>query len=64
MLSRVALSVVVGVVTWIVALLVGWVLVEVSLESIGAFVKGVAPLLGLVAGVWYFFTGETPGRAV
>lgn len=64
MLKRIALSVIVGVVTALVVALIGVVLVEVHVENIGAFVKGAAPVVGILAGFWYFFTGQTPNNAV
>ncbi len=57
-LQRIVVSVVVGVVTGLVVYLIGLVLVEVNVESVGDFVKGVAPLLGLLAGVFYMLTGR------
>lgn len=64
MLSRIALAVVVGVITALVVALIGYILVEVGLVSIGGFVKGISALVGLLAGVWFFFTGQTPNNAV
>lgn len=64
MLKRVLLAVLVGIVAALVTLLVGHILVEVGVEQIGAFVKGVAVLVGLIAGVWYFLTGQTPSQAL
>ncbi len=57
-LQRILVSVIVGVVTGLVVFLVGLVLVEVNVESVGNFVKGVAPLLGFLAGAFYFVTGR------
>lgn len=59
MLSKVAMSVVVGVITALVTALIGIVLVSVGVHDIGEFVKGIAPLVGLLAGVWYFFTNRS-----
>lgn len=58
MLTRLVLSVVVGIVTAIVIYLLGVVLIEVDAESVGNFFKNVAGILGLLAGIWYFFVGN------
>ncbi len=58
MVSRILTAVVVGVVTAIVVYLVGLVLVEVNVESIGSFVKNISGLLGLLAAIYYFVTGR------
>jgi hypothetical protein len=59
MLMRVAASVVVGVVTWIVVALVG-ILVSRFLDGqVGSFITGVAVLLGFLAAVWFYVTGRT-----
>jgi len=64
MVRKVVLSVVVGVVTALVLALLGTLLATVDQEtirSLGSFLKGYSFLFGLLAGVWYFFTGRTPG---
>lgn len=64
MVRKVVLSVVVGVVTWLVVALAGSVLESVNQETvaaIGRFLENYAVLFGLLAGVWYFFTNQTPG---
>lgn len=64
MVSRVILSIIVGVVTWLLTMLVGMVLVQATLDDLGRFVTSVSPIVGLVAGVWYFFAGSDRGRVV
>jgi glutamate mutase epsilon subunit len=64
MIKQVILAIVVGIVTAIVVALIGVVLVEVGVEQIGNFVKGVAAVVGILAGIWYFFTNQTPTRAL
>lgn len=60
--KRVVLAVVVGVVTALVLALVGSLLETVDQETIaklGKFLQNYSFLFGLLAGVWYFFTGRT-----
>lgn len=64
MLSRAILAIIVGVVTAIVVAVIGLILVKIGLEQIGSFIKGISGLIGLLAGLWYFVTGQTPNRAV
>lgn len=59
MIRRVVLSIIVAIVTWILVALVGYGLVEAGISEVGSFVRGVAPLLGVLAGIWYFFAGPT-----
>lgn len=60
MLRQLILAVCVGVVTAIVVALIGVVLVMAHLVEVGNFVKGISAIVGLIAGVWYFFTNQTP----
>jgi hypothetical protein len=63
MLRRVILAVVVGVVTALVVGLVGVLLLETDvrvLVSLGSFLKAWATVLGFLAGVWYYITGQSP----
>lgn len=60
MIKQVVLAIVVGIVTAIVVALLGTVLVEVGVVTIGNFLKGIATVLGILAAVWYFFTNRTP----
>lgn len=64
MLRRVLLAVIVGVVTAVVLGLVGTLLVDTDtrfLVSLGSFLKAWSVVLGFLAGVWYYLTGEKPG---
>lgn len=56
--SRALMAVVVGVVTGLIVYVIGLVLIEVDVESVGNFVKNIAGLLGLLAGIFYFVTGR------
>lgn len=60
MLSRVVLAVVVGVVVGLVCLVVGSLLADVKVsfaETIGGFLAAWCWVIGLLAGLWYFFSG-------
>ena len=58
MLSRVVNAVVVGVVVWLVVVIVGMLLVEVGLATVGGFLRSYAALFGLLAGLYTFFVRE------
>jgi len=59
-LSRIILSIVVGVVTWGVVFLIGLIIALIpGAQPIGAFIQGVSGIVGLIAGVVYFITGKT-----
>ena len=57
MLRRVILSIIVAVVTGIVVMLIGYGLIEAGVAEVGNFLRGVAVLLGILGGVWYYFVG-------
>jgi uncharacterized Tic20 family protein len=60
MVSRIVLAVVVGVVVALVCVLVGGLLatLEVSFAvTVGNFLKSYAGVLGLLAALWYAFSG-------
>lgn len=68
LLSRLVLSVVVAVVTTLACILIGAILVALDVEiavTIGGFLKRYSGIFGVLAGLWYFFSGSTwmPGRA-
>lgn len=61
MLSRLVLAVVVAVVVTLVCILVGELLVTLHVsfaETIGSFLRNLAAVIGLLAGLWYFFAGN------
>lgn len=63
MLKRILLAVIVGLVTAFVIWLVGLILVDVAsgsstVVSIGQVLERFALLAGLIAGLWYYLTGE------
>ena len=63
MLTRLILAVIVGIVTFIVLYVVGALLATVDVtwvSTLGSLLKQFSSLLGLIAGVWYYFTGQTP----
>jgi hypothetical protein len=62
MLSRLILSVVVAVVVGLVCLLAGAILDSLGIpitSTIGAFLTRWGWVLGILAGLWWFFTGRT-----
>lgn len=67
LLKKTVLAVCVGVVTAIVIYVIGAIVEDVGVNwthDLGVLLKGFAVILGLVAGVWYFLTGQTPTSAV
>jgi hypothetical protein len=62
MLSRVVLAVVVAVVVTLACTLLGGILMtlEVSVAvAVGSFLREFSGVLGVLAGLWYFFSGYT-----
>jgi hypothetical protein len=62
MLQRVILAACVGIVTALVILLIGIVLVAIKVPiatSVGNFLEQWCWVFGLIAAVWFFFTGRT-----
>lgn len=64
MIARVFLSIVVAVVVGILVKLVGAGLLDAGAANTGSYLNAVAVLLGICAGVWYFFAGPYPTRRV
>lgn len=61
MLSKLALAVVVAVVVTLACLLLGAILVALNVSiavTIGNFLKTYSAVLGVLAGLWYFFAGR------
>lgn len=62
MLTRIVLSIVVAIVVALVCILVGGILEAFNvnvLEQIGDFLQDYSTLIGVLAGIWYFFSGHT-----
>lgn len=62
MIARIVLSVVVAVATALVVLLLGLVLVAIHVpiaETVGGFLEQWCWVFGVLAGLWFFFTGRT-----
>lgn len=62
MLSRLILSVVVAVATGLVCVLVGSILGSINVpiaETVGNFLRQYAWAIGILSGLWYFFSGGT-----
>lgn len=61
MLSRIVLSVVVGVVVTLACVLVGAILMALKVEiavTVGAFIKQYAAVFGVLSALWHFFAGS------
>lgn len=64
MIARLALAVVVAVVVGLVCLLLGALLADIKIPfvaTIGDFLRSWGWVLGLLAGIWYFFGGGSFG---
>lgn len=62
MVTRVVLSIVVAIVVALVCILVGGILEAFNvngLEQIGNFLQDYSTLIGVLAGVWFFFSKRT-----
>lgn len=60
MIARVVLAVVVGVVVALVTILVGGLLTDLRVDfavTVGDWLQKYGAVLGLLAGLWYFFSG-------
>lgn len=69
MIQRIVLAVVVAIVVTLGCFLLGEILVTLKVAiavTIGDFFKTWGGVIGILAGLWYFFQGWTrwPGRAV
>lgn len=62
MVGKVILSIVVGIVVAVVVKIVGAVLVDSGASNTGSYLNAVAALLGLAAGLWYYFAGTNPAQ--
>lgn len=59
MLKRLILSVLIGLATWLVVFLIGIVIALFPvIAPLGLALQAWAWLFGLIAGVWFFITGE------
>jgi hypothetical protein len=63
MLSRVVLAVVAAVIAYLICVFVGGVLlVQLQIPiavAVGRFLEQYAPVISVLAGLWYFFSGGT-----
>lgn len=60
MFSKIVLAVVVAVVVTLACILVGGILISLEVAiavTIGDFLKSYSGVLGVLAGLWYFFAG-------
>lgn len=63
MIRRIVLSIVVGIVVALLCILVADVLNSINsttMHNIGDFLGSYCGLLGVLAGLWYFFFGTRP----
>lgn len=61
MLSRIVLAVVVAVVVTLACILVGGLLAALTVPvatTVGNFLKTYATVIGILAGLWHFFSGR------
>lgn len=64
MLSRLILAVVVAVVVTLACVLLGDLLGALTVQvatTIGSFLKTYSTVIGILAGLWYFFAGSASG---
>lgn len=62
MLRNIILSVIVAVVVTLACVLIGGVLIALEVEiavTIGQFLKSYSGVIGILAGLWHFFAGNT-----
>jgi len=62
MLSRIILSVIVAVVVTLACYLVGAILTTLRVDiavTIGVFLQSWGSVIGILSGLWYFFSGST-----
>jgi len=62
MMTRLVLAACVGVFTALIILLIGVILVAIKVPiatSVGDFLEQWCWVFGLIAGIWFFFTGRT-----
>ena len=60
MIARVVLAVIVGVVVFLACVLIGGLLSDLKVDfaqTVGGFLQTWAAVIGLLAALWYFFTG-------
>jgi len=64
MIVRIILSIVVAVVTGVVIKILGAALLDAGVQNVGAYITTVAVLLGICAGIWFYFASPYPTRSV
>lgn len=64
MIARIILSIVVAVATGILVKIVGAALLDAGVAHVGTYLTGVAVLLGILAGIWFYFASPYPTRRV
>ncbi len=68
MLNRIVLSVLVAVVVTLACILVGGILITLTVAvavTVGQFLKDYGAVIGVIAGLWYYFSGANwPTRRV
>ena len=60
MIKRVIMSILVGVITALIVFVIGALISVIPvIAPVGEVLKWLAPVFGLVAGIWYFLSGRT-----
>ena len=63
-LQRIIVAVLIGAGVWLACVFGGTLLASIGipvLSTLGELLAGYAVVIGALAGLWYFFTGRTPG---
>lgn len=61
LLKRILLAILIGIVAAGVTFLIGLVLTLIPFaQPVGMFIQAVSPVVGVIAGLWYFITGRNP----
>ncbi len=58
-MTRILVAIIIDIFVAIAVALLGTVIVEVGYERVGSFLRGVAGLLGLLAALYYYLTGQS-----
>jgi len=65
MLSKLVLAVIVAVAVTLGCVLVGGILASLNVAiavTIGDFLRGYSTVIGILCGLWYFFSGQSWGQ--
>ena len=63
MVSRILLSIIIGLVAWGLTFIVGLLIALIPpVVAVGLFVQSIAWIVGIIAGIYYFVTQRNPIR--